>query len=148
MSPAEVHRYVCSAFDEFVNRRLAGVGSQDWDSFRAELLAWVRAIDQEVSFAGLVSILESERRYQYQDIAGELLDKGNIVCPLSLEDFMQRVLPLWDLSAATVPRYAARVFGREAVLTLMRKLKTSGVTWAGPGTLDGVCYRLGEHPGD
>ena len=76
------------------------------------MLIWIREIDQDVAFAGLLSILESERRYQYQDIAGELLDKANIPCPLSLGDFMRKVLPLWNLSAATVPRYAARVFGR------------------------------------
>jgi len=108
------------------------------------LLIWIREIDQDVAFAGLLSILESERRYQYQDIAGELLDKANIPCPLSLGDFMRKVLPLWNLSAATVPRYAARVFGRETVLRLMHELKASGATWPSRGTLDGVCYHLGS----
>jgi hypothetical protein len=148
MSPAEVHRYVCSAFDDFLQRRAAGVGPQNWAPLRADLVAWVRGIDPAIAFAGLVSILESEPRYPYQDIAGELLDKAGIACPLSLEEFMQRVLPHWDLSAGTVPRYAARVFGREAVLRLMRRLKASGAAWPGRGTLDGVRYQLGEHPAE
>jgi hypothetical protein len=144
-SPAEIHRYVCSAFDDFQRRCLESVGPNNWASLQADLVTWVRGIDQAVVFAGLLSILESERNYQYQDIAGELLDKGSIACPLSLEDFMRRVLPLWNLSAGTVPRYAARVFGRDAVLTLVRDLKGSGVTWPGRGTLDGVRYHLGEY---
>jgi hypothetical protein len=148
MNAVEVHRYVCSAFDEYERRRFAGVGPQNWEVLRADLLVWARGIDPEVAFAGLLSILESERRYAYQYIAGELLDKADILCPLPLEELMRRVLPLWDLSAGTVPRYAARMFGRDAVLTLMRGLKARGDTWPGRGVLDGVRYHLGEHPAD
>jgi hypothetical protein len=107
------------------------------------LVSWVRLLDQDVAFAGLLSILELERRYQYQDIAGELLEKAGILCPLSLEDFMRNVLRLWDLSAGTVPRYAAREFGREKVLSLMHDLATRGAAWPNRETLDGVCYHLG-----
>ena len=129
-------------------RSFAGVEPQGWEPLRAALVAWVRGINPAVTFAGLVSILESEPRYPYQDIAGEMLDKAGIACPLSLEEFMHRVLPLWDLSAGTVPRYAARVFGRKTVLDLVGELKASGATWPGRGTLDGVCYHLGAHPAE
>jgi hypothetical protein len=45
MSPAEVHRYVCSAFDDFLQRRVAGVGPENWEPLRADLVAWARGID-------------------------------------------------------------------------------------------------------
>jgi hypothetical protein len=76
MSPAEVHWYVCSAFDEYQRRRHAGIGPQDWGPVRADLVAWVRGIDPVVAFSGLVSILETEPRYQYQDIAHAPDDEG------------------------------------------------------------------------
>ncbi len=148
MTPGEVHRHVCAAFDEFERRRIEGVGPTHWGPLRADLVDWVRRVSPAIAFAGLVELLESESRYAYQDIAGEMLDKADIACQLSLEAFMRRVLPRWDLSAGTVARYVARVFGREQVLALMRELKESGVTWVGPGTLDGVRYHLGEHPGN
>ena len=147
MTPGEVHRHVCEAFDEFERRRYEGVGLDNWEPLRADLVAWVRGIDQATAFAGLLELLMSEHRYAYQDIAGELLDKGGVPCRLPLADFLRRVLPLWDLSAGTVPRYAARVFGREAVLAHVRNLQALGVTWPSRGALDGVQYQLGEHLG-
>src|SRR5205085_235514 len=104
MSPSDVHRYVCSAFDEFQQRRLQGDCSQTWEHLRDDLTAWIWRIDSSVAFAGLLSILELERQFTYQNIAGELLDKTKLACPLSLEDFMRRVLPVWNVSVAAVPR--------------------------------------------
>ncbi len=105
----------------------------------------MREVDPDTAFAGLLELLESENRYAYQDIAGELLDKGGIPCPLSLADFLRGVLPRWASSAGTVPRYAARVFGRDVVLAHVRNLRAAGVDWPSPGALDGVRYQLGEH---
>jgi hypothetical protein len=146
VNEAEIHRYVCPAFDEFRRRRFKGVGPENWEDLRAELLIWAKRLDPAIAFAGLLSILELRREYAYQDIAGELLEKASIPCPLSLDEFMRRVLPLWDLSASTVPRYASHAFGREAVLGFIRELERSGAVWPGKGTLDGVRYHLGEHP--
>jgi hypothetical protein len=148
MSPSEVHRHVCAAFDEFQQRCLQSDGTQTWEHFLDDLIAWIGQVEPSVAFAGLLSILESEQQYVYQNIAGELLDKVSIDCPLSLEGFMRRVLPVWNVSVASVPRFAARTFGCDAVLMLMRNLKAGGVTWPGRGTLDGVRYQLGEHPGN
>src|SRR4051812_48565145 len=113
MNPVAIHRHVCSAHDDFLRRRFEGTGPQDWALLRAELLAWAKGLDSAAAFAGLLSILESERGHAcvdaYQQLAGELLTKANVPCPLSLDEFMRRVLPLWNLSAAAVPGYVARV---------------------------------------
>jgi hypothetical protein len=146
MTHEEVHRHVCAAFDEFERRRFEGIGPNNWEQLRADLIAWVRDVDPATAFAGLLELLESESRYAYQNIAGELLDKGAIPCCLPLADFLRRVLPLWDLSAGTVPRYVARVFGREVVLRHVRELQALGVSWPARGALVGVRYHLGEHP--
>jgi hypothetical protein len=143
MNSAEVCRYVCSAFGNFERQHRPGIRpDQSWDDLRSELLTWVQKINQDVAFAGLFSILSSGDRYQYQYIAGELLDKANIACPLPLEEFLRRILPHWNLSADTVPRYAARVFGREVVLVLVDNLVKNGSIWPSPGTLDGFRYHL------
>jgi hypothetical protein len=139
---------VCAAFDEFERRRFEGTAPPNWEPLRAELVSWVRRVEPGVAFAGLLALLESERRYAYQDIAGELLDRGDIPCPVPLAEFLRRVLPVWDLSAGTVPRYAARVFGRGEVLEGVRGLKAAGAEWPARGALDGVRYWLDEHPGD
>ncbi len=120
------------------------VGPHNWEPLRADLVIWVRGIDSATAFAGLLNLLESERRYQYQDIAGELLEKGEIPCPLSLSEFLRRVLPLWDLSAATVPKYAAREFGRDAVLKHLHQLLADEVPWASRDQIDTMRYHLGE----
>jgi hypothetical protein len=148
MTSAEVHRHVCAAFDEFERQRFEGVGPNNWEPLRAALVAWCRGINPATAFAGLLKLLESDRWYAYQDIAGALLDKADVPCPLSVAEFLRRVLPLWDLSAGTVPRYAARVFGREAVLAHVRELQAAGASWPGRGALDGVRYQLGEHPNE
>jgi hypothetical protein len=146
MTPGEVHRHVCAAFDEFERRAYAGAGPTSWNALRANLVNWVRGIEPAAAFAGLLELLESETRYQYQDLAGELLDEGGIPCPLPLADFLRRVLPRWDLSAGTVPRYAARAFGREAVLGHVRDLQAAGASWPARGALSGLLYHLAEHP--
>jgi hypothetical protein len=148
MSPMGVHRHVCEAYDELARRRLEGGGPANWELLRADLVLWARGIDATVAFAGLLSVLESERRHAYQHIAGEWLDKADIPCPLSPPELMRRVLPLLDLSAGTVPRYAARVFGRETVRAFVRDLRSAGACWPGRGTLDAVRHWLGEHPAD
>lgn len=147
MTPGEVHRHVCRSYDEFERRRFEGRGPTNSEPLRAELVSWVRGIEPAVAFAGLLEVLEAESRYVYQDIAGELLDAGGVPCPLTLAEFLRRVLPRWDLSAGTVPRYAARVFGHAAVLAHVLDLRAAGVDWTARGALDGMRYHLGDHPG-
>ena len=147
MNPAEIHRHICSAFDAFANafgnRTVPGLMPMRWEQLIADLLNWLRGIDQALVFAGLLSILETEHQYLYQSVAGELLEKTGISSPIPIEEFLQRVLPLWNLSVGTVPRYAARSFGRETVLAFVHRLKTSNAIWANRGKLDAFTYHLG-----
>jgi hypothetical protein len=143
MRPAEIHRHVCQAFDTFVQHRIEGHGPPNWDVRRADLAGWIRGLDASVAFAGLLSILESESRYQYQDLAGELLTRGGIPCPLALPEFMRRAFSLWNPSASSVPRYAAQVFGREVILNFIRANQTVDLDQP---KREAVQYWLGEHP--
>jgi len=156
MIPGEVHRHVCTEFDKFLQRyndrgnvyRQAeqDVPKNDWKSFFAELVAWIGEVDPRTAFAGLLDILESEKKYVYQNIASELLYEANISCPLSLAEYFRRVLPLWNVSVEKVVWYASRVFGREAVLAHIRDLQAAEVSWISSKVLDSVRYHLGEHP--
>jgi hypothetical protein len=143
MSPTDIHRHVCQAIDDFVQRQVEERGSQNWDSLRADLSLWVRGLESSIAFAGLLSVLESESRYQYQDIAGEVLTNADIPCPLALPEFMQRAFSSWNQSAGAVPRYAAHAFGREAILDCVRDLMASKTGGISRSKMEAVLYWLG-----
>ena len=70
-------------------------------------------MESEVAFDGLFQVLATETRYQYQWLAGDLLLRASIPCPLTLADFVMRVAPHFNSSANTVPKYLGVVFGEE-----------------------------------
>lgn len=121
--PEDVHQYVCAAFAEFISNEPS---DSKWEALRNDLLHWVQALPEDVAFNGLLRVLQREGRYQLQLLAGDLLHRGHIRCPMAAADLIAAVAPGLNESANTVAWYLEGSFGREAVVKALDDLR--GVT--------------------
>lgn len=146
MSPEDVAHHVCKSFDAFVERAANREVPSNWDGLRDELCKWVFDVDTEVAFDGLLHILETRTRYQYQWLAGDLLLRATVPCRIGLDEFIARVLPGFNASAETVPKYLAKSFTEHRVLDTLRLLRSREIDAGRRARLDAMRYWLGEHP--
>jgi hypothetical protein len=119
----EVARRILEAVDEFLNRRPLG-NDKGWEELKSQLLAWVEAHDSNVAFSGLLWILETQSRYQYQLVAGEILDRASLAGNVALPDLLRRILPQFNASARTVPRWLCNTYGRSAVSQTLKEISS------------------------
>jgi hypothetical protein len=120
-SPAEIGGHVVSCVGSFLDCFPNG-NAKNWDDLKNKLFRWVQHLDPDVVFAGLLWILENQSRYQYQLVAGELLDRASLKGDLSLSDLLGRILPNFEESANTVPKYLCNAFGHKAVGETLEKI--------------------------
>jgi hypothetical protein len=113
-SPAEIGGHVVFCVGSFLDRFPNG-NPKNWDELKEKLFRWVQHLDPNVAFAGLLWILENERRYQYQLVAGELLDRASLKGDVPLPELLGRILPHFEESANTVPKFLCGTFGQKAV---------------------------------
>lgn len=146
MSPFDVAHHLCTTFDDFAERAIRPDGPNNWNGLRDDLFAWISNLDTGVAFDGLFHVLETQTRYQYQWLAGDLLQRASIPCPLTLDDFITRVAPRFNASADTVPKYLGATFGKNAVLTRLRDLRSTENDSHWVSALDSMRYGLGEYP--
>lgn len=110
MSPQEVGQTVCHEFDCFAEHSPTTAG---WNELRERLLIWFRSVDEPLAFDGMMWVFEHSRRYQHQQLAGELLKRRSIPLPISAREFIQRIAPGLDASANEVVRYFVAQIGKE-----------------------------------
>lgn len=118
-------QHLVDEVDLFFKRQPLG-NDKNWNDLTARLARWVQRCDPKLSFDGLLWVLEHHTRYQYQSLAGELLGRTSLPCPIPLDELLRRVLPGFEESAHSVPAYIRRVFGRDAVLASLRRLEDAG----------------------
>lgn len=126
---------------------MEGPSTTGWDGLRTDMLSWVSSIQADVAFDGMLHVLESQSRYQYQLLAGEVLHRASIPCLLPLHDFIKRVAPQLDTSAKTVSEYLCSEFGSDEVLKKLRELRFEANDARFIAGIDSMRYHLGEHPG-
>jgi len=114
-SPSELGQAVVACVDRFLNQHPLG-NNKNWNDLKARLLRWVQGIEAALAFDGLLWILENYDRYQYQLVAGELMQRASLPNSLPLDELLRRLLPRFEESARTIPGYIRTVFGKEAVL--------------------------------
>ncbi len=143
MTAAEVGEHVCRSFERF---SADGPSPLRWEDLRGCLLAWVAGLPPDEAFDGLMWILQHRGRYQEQWLAGDLLCRASLSCPLGPADFLERVTPNLDASADTVAQYAVQAFGRDAVLATLSNLLTSSSDAKRVATVNNLRYWLGVRP--
>jgi hypothetical protein len=146
MNPEDVAHHVCKSFDDFAARATKREAPTTRDGLRDELCKWVFSVETDVAFDGLLHILETRTRYQYQWLAGDLLLRASVPCRIDLDEFIARVLPGFDASAETVPKYLAKSFSERRVLDSLRLFRSREADAGRRAGLDAMCYWLGEHP--
>jgi hypothetical protein len=125
-SPSELGEAVVACVDRFLNQHPAG-NNKNWNDLKARLLHWVQGAEATVAFDGLLWILENYDGYQYQMVAGELMQRASLASSLPLDELLRRLLPNFEESARTVPAYIQCVFGKEAVLRTLDELEKGTV---------------------
>jgi hypothetical protein len=135
---------LCEAVDEFLE---AAPTSSGWDALRHGLLTRVRALDPLEAFNGLFWVLEHRAGYQEQWIAGDLLLNAGIHCPLTLQEFLERVISNLNPSADTVIKYLTTAFEPEPVVKTVQDMRKSAIDTRQVARLDCVQYWLHVHPG-
>jgi hypothetical protein len=121
-SPCELGQAIVACIDRFLNQHPAG-NNKNWIDLKARLLRWVKQVEPAFAFDGLLWILENHDRYQYQLVAGELLQLASLASSLSLDELFRRVLPTFEKSASSVPAYIRNVFGKVTVLRTLDELE-------------------------
>lgn len=119
-SPEELGKHIADCIEAFLG---TNPNTKNWNDLKDKLYQWISLIEPSLAFAALLWILETHTRYQYQLVAGELLDRASLPCKLTLPELMARVLPKFNASAKTVPQYLRRQFGRDALISCLEKLR-------------------------
>jgi hypothetical protein len=139
----EIGRHVLFCVNRFLEQHPSG-NSKNWNDLKNSLFRWVQKLDPELGFSGLVWILKSQTRYQYQLVAGELLDRACLKGTVPLPELLEQIVPQFEESASTVPIYLANSFGKD---TVVECLETFAQNSSSPQTRSKVkvlLYWLGE----
>ena len=121
-TPEQLGQQIVDCIEAFLDRH-SDRNARNSNDLKDKLLKWIRRVEPSLAFAALLWILETHTRYQYQLVAGELLDRASLPCPLTLAQLMARVLPKFEESAKTVPQFLRRQFGRDAVILCLERLR-------------------------
>ncbi len=142
-TPQDIGQHIVHCVDQFLNRFPSG-NAKNWDDLQNRLLRWVQNLDQDVAFSGLVWILENQTRYQYQLLAGELLNQAALKSPMPLPELLGRIVPTFELSAKTVPRFLSNLFGRDAVVECLREMRQRSSTQEDTTKVETMLFWLGD----
>ena len=140
MSPEQVGQRVCDAFDEFAAHR-PSTGS--WEELRQQLLEWFVQVEEQSAFEGMLWVLEHSRRYQHQQLAGELLAQRGLPLSIPPREFLRRIAPTFDASASEVVKYFSSQVGRESAQREIRLLAEEITNDPARSGLRSISYWLG-----
>src|SRR5262249_38103501 len=124
LTAVAVGQHIVDRINQFLEQPPAGMNTKNWLALKDRIFLSLQSLDANVVFFGLLWILETQTRYQYQLVAGELLCRTSLKSPLPLLDLLERIVPGFELSASTVPEYLAGTFGREAVMECLNKMQS------------------------
>jgi hypothetical protein len=139
----EIGRHILDCINRFLEQHPAG-NERNWNDLKDRILRWGQELNPDVAFAGLLWILETQTRYQYQLVAGELLDRASLKSPLPLHDLLVRIIPHFEESAKTIPKYLSNSFGRDAVIESLQEMRCRPSTAAIESKVRTMLYWLGE----
>ena len=137
----EIGQHVLDCIDQFLEKHPAG-NQKNWDDLKGRLLRWVQTLNPELAFSGLLWILETQTRYQYQLVAGELLDRASLKSSLPLTDLLGKIVPQFEESAHTVPTFLSKSFGRDSVVECLREMRRRPSSARTAGKIDTLLYWL------
>lgn len=113
MNSEDIAQSLTQSFERFITQSPTG---ERWEVLRDELLTWIQGFPKEEAFAGLISAIETSERYQIQWLAGDLLLRAAIPCPLPLNEWLERVIANLNASADTVVRYSRSAYDRDTLV--------------------------------
>ena len=139
-SPEEVGQTVCREFDAFIG---SDPSNERWNELCQRLAAWFATVDESLAFAGMLWVIENSARYQHQELAGQLLEGGHVPLQIPLAQFIRRVAPRLNASAASVPRYVRDQVGPDAALREVKAQLLAAVDENAKSGLRTFSYWLG-----
>ena len=123
----------------------AAPSDRRWNELRADLTRWTMSLPRSIAFEGMTWVLENREGYQEQWLAGDLLLRASLPCPLPMITFVQRILPRLNASADTVVKYMVVLYGREAVDEVVTRLRREAKGSEESSRLDTILYWSGQH---
>jgi hypothetical protein len=140
MDPKDVSVLIQKEIDSFLADEKANTAG--WNLLRERLFKFVLTLSVQDAFGGLILTCESIR-YQHQLLAGELLLRAEIECTMPLREALVRIIPNFNDSADSVPKYFGKCFGPELVIDELKVIGRN-MTNKERRTLSSIAYHLGE----
>jgi len=137
MTSDDVVRRVVSAHNQFGDSNWALLQSgrqsecEPFEHLCDRVLAWLRGVDPAVAFQGLLSVFLNPDMIGNQDLAAELLLRGEIASTVPVGEFLDAVLRFdYPSSTDAVADYLAWAFGRaESLAAIHARLAAGGMHW-------------------
>jgi hypothetical protein len=137
----EIGQHVLDCIDQFLEKH-SHKNRKNWEDLKDRLLRWVQSLDPDLAFSGLLWILETQTSYQYQLVTGELLDRASLKSSVPLPDLLEKIVPKFEESAHTVPKFLSKSFGRDPVVECLREMRRRTSSARTAGKIDTLLYWL------